>query len=89
MRHSAYATSPSLTVKYSGHPVTLHTTYPPTLRAIQDQVEAELGVTFNHVMLNKYEDGNVYIGRHSDTKENKVSCFITSICVRMTLTPLD
>lgn len=69
----AYTTSPSLTVTYSNHPVTLHTEYPPTLRAIQDKVEAELGVTFNHVLLNKYENGNVYIGKHSDTKQNKVS----------------
>jgi hypothetical protein len=27
---------------------------------------------FNHVMLNRYDDGTVYIGRHRDTKENNV-----------------
>lgn len=36
---------------------------------------------FNHVMLNRYDDGTVYIGRHRDTKENNVrmqeTCFYT------------
>ena len=27
---------------------------------------------FNHVLLNLYDDGTVYIGRHRDTKENNV-----------------
>lgn len=31
--------------------------YPPALRAVQDKVEEKLGVKFNHVMLNLYEDG--------------------------------
>ncbi|KAF8759955.1 RuvB-like helicase [Rhizoctonia solani] len=79
---AAYATDPRLTVKYSGHPVILHTEYPPTLRKIQDQVEEQLGVTFNHVMLNKYEDGSVYIGKHSDTKENKVIASVSLGAVR-------
>ncbi|KAG9121461.1 hypothetical protein FRC07_002581 [Ceratobasidium sp. 392] len=79
---AAYATSPALTVKYSGHPVQLHTTYPPTLRKIQDMVESQLGVTFNHVMLNRYEDGSVYIGKHSDTKENKVIASVSLGAVR-------
>ncbi|KAF8730025.1 2OG-Fe(II) oxygenase superfamily, partial [Rhizoctonia solani] len=79
---AAYATDPQLTVKYSGHPVILHTEYPPALRKIQDQVEEQLGVTFNHVMLNKYEDGSVYIGKHSDTKENKVIASVSLGAVR-------
>lgn len=33
------------------------------------------GGGFNHVMLNRYEDGSIYIGRHSDTKENNVRTF--------------
>jgi len=45
--------------------------YPPVLRDIQDQVEKRLGVTFNHVMMNLYEDGTVYIGNHRDNIENK------------------
>jgi hypothetical protein len=68
----AYTTSSSLIVTYSDHPVKLHTTYPPTLRKIQNMVESELGVTFNHVLLNRYEDGSIYIGKHSDGKENRV-----------------
>lgn len=46
-----------MTVKYSGHDVKLHHEYPETLRAIQDLVEEHTGVSFNHVMLNLYEDG--------------------------------
>ncbi|CAE6418864.1 unnamed protein product [Rhizoctonia solani] len=79
---AAYTTDPDLTVKYSGHPVILHTDYPPALRTIQDQVEEQLGVTFNHVMLNKYEDGSVYIGKHSDTNENKVIASVSLGAVR-------
>jgi hypothetical protein len=45
--------------------------YPTVLRQIQDQVEEMLGVKFNHVMLNLYEDGTVYIGNHRDNIENK------------------
>lgn len=54
---TAYATDPSLVVKYSGQVVKMQYEYPPLLREIQDQVEKELGVTFNHCMLNMYEDG--------------------------------
>lgn len=28
---------------------------------------------FNHLMLNRYDDGTIYIGRHRDVKENNVS----------------
>lgn len=54
---SAYATDPELVVKYSGQIVKMQYEYPPLLREIQDRVEAELGVTFNHCMMNWYEDG--------------------------------
>ena len=39
---------------------------------IQTRVEKAVGVTFNHVMLNRYEDGTVYIGKHSDHIDNLV-----------------
>ncbi|RDB26076.1 DNA oxidative demethylase ALKBH2 [Hypsizygus marmoreus] len=69
---AAYATDPKLTLKYSGQVVDMHYEYPPLLRQIQDEVEEKLGVTFNHVMLNLYEDGSVYIGNHRDNLENRV-----------------
>lgn len=62
-----------MTVKYSGHVVTIHNTYPDILSEIQKRVEELLGETFNHVMLNHYKDGTEYIGKHRDTKENKVN----------------
>ncbi|KAI5476257.1 alpha-ketoglutarate-dependent dioxygenase alkB-like protein [Pseudohyphozyma bogoriensis] len=72
-RHiAAYASDPDLVVKYSGSTVDMHFDYPPTLKAIQEQVEERLGVKFNHVMLNLYEDGGVYIGNHRDNRENRV-----------------
>lgn len=65
-------------VKYSGHTVNLHHEYPPLLTMIQKKVEAKLGEVFNHVMLNRYDNGKEYIGKHRDTKENKVRLSQTS-----------
>lgn len=42
---------------------------------------------FNHVMLNRYEDGSVYIGKHSDTKENKVRPKRNDLTSRLTSLP--
>lgn len=70
----AYSTDPELVLKYSGQVVDMKYTYPPVLRTIQDQVEERLGVKFNHVMLNLYENGTVYIGNHRDHIENKYVC---------------
>lgn len=67
----AYSTDPNLTLKYSGQIVDMKYEYPALLRDIQEQVEKRLGVNFNHVMLNLYEDGSVYIGNHRDNIENK------------------
>lgn len=53
----AYATDPNLVVKYSGQVVDMKYEYPPLLAEIQKHVEERLGVTFNHCMLNFYEDG--------------------------------
>lgn len=59
-------------VKYSGHTVELHQDYPELLLEIEKKVEDLLCESFNHVMLNRYESGKEYIGKHRDTKENKV-----------------
>ncbi|KDR72175.1 hypothetical protein GALMADRAFT_765543 [Galerina marginata CBS 339.88] len=56
---AAYSTDPDLILKYSGQTVDMKYEYPPVLRAIQDQVEERLGVKFNHVMLNLYDDINI------------------------------
>lgn len=69
---SAYANDPGLVVKYSGAVVELHTDYPAVLSSIQTIVEEKLDVQFNHVMLNLYDKGDVYIGLHSDSLENRV-----------------
>ena len=71
-RRLAYGQDESLLVKYSGHTVTVHHSYPALLQRIQSIVEERLGEAFNHVMLNRYASGNEYIGKHRDTKENKV-----------------
>lgn len=62
-----------MVVRYSGHTVDLHFDYPPILQSIQSAVEKKLGEKFNLVMLNQYQDGKEYIGKHRDTKENRVS----------------
>ena len=69
----------------------MHYTYPSVIRDIQKLLEKTLGfvpdaskedkdkdtlMAFNHVMLNKYDNGDVYIGQHSDTRENKVEFLI-------------
>lgn len=73
---AAYATAPGLHLKYSGHPVELHAPFPPLLNHIASLLSSAdcLGeeVRFNHCMLNRYDDGSIYIGRHSDNIENKV-----------------
>lgn len=69
---ATYAADPKLTLKYSGHVVDFLYEYPPLLRKIQDEVEQRLGMTFDHVMLNLYENGSVYIGRHRDNVEERV-----------------
>ncbi|KAG0659200.1 hypothetical protein C6P46_005253 [Rhodotorula mucilaginosa] len=69
---AAFATDPSLDVNYSGTTVRMSYDYPPLLREIQDLVEAKLDVKFNHVMLNLYENGQIYIGNHRDNRENRV-----------------
>ncbi|KAG8830326.1 hypothetical protein FRC17_005052 [Serendipita sp. 399] len=46
--------------------------YPALLVEIQNRVSEVLGVGFDHVMLNWYQDGSVHIGKHRDTKENQV-----------------
>ncbi|GAA5988379.1 hypothetical protein JCM10908_003538 [Rhodotorula pacifica] len=69
---AAFATDPALTVKYSGTEVQMSYDYPPLLRKIQDLVEERLKVKFNHVMLNLYENGQIYIGNHRDNRENRV-----------------
>ncbi|KZT54972.1 hypothetical protein CALCODRAFT_437771 [Calocera cornea HHB12733] len=74
---AAYSASPDLVVKYSGTTVVMHHPYPDVLLEIQEALQAVLGVEFNHVMLNRYEDGGVSIGRHSDTLENKVIASIS------------
>lgn len=83
---AAYATDPDLTLKYSGQTVTMNYPYPTFLKDIQMAVEAALGISFNHVMLNRYEDGQVYIGKHSDHIDNKVSTDSFAINLLLTWT---
>lgn len=59
---AAYSTVPDATLKYSGSEIMMNHPFPPVLETIRIRLEEELGVKFNHVMLNRYEDGNIYIG---------------------------
>lgn len=38
----------------------------PVLRGLVDRVNAHVGVAFNHVLANRYRDGNDSMGMHSD-----------------------
>lgn len=59
---AAYSTVPDATLKYSGSTIVMNYPFPPVLETIRTRLESELGVKFNHVMLNRYDDGSVYIG---------------------------
>ena len=62
-RHiAAYSTTPNATLNYSGTSVVMHHPFPPVLAKMQEMLERKLGVRFNHCMLNRYDDGSVYIG---------------------------
>ncbi|KAE8219330.1 hypothetical protein CF319_g6953 [Tilletia indica] len=67
---AAYATTSDLKLTYSGHPVEMHHPFPPLLTQIATHLTQTLQIDFNHVMLNLYEDGSRYIGKHRDNKEN-------------------
>ncbi|WWC61679.1 uncharacterized protein I303_104264 [Kwoniella dejecticola CBS 10117] len=72
-RHiAAYSTTPNATLSYSGSKINMMYPFPPVLEKIRERLEHDLGVKFNHCMLNKYEDGSVYIGKHSDNLNNLV-----------------
>lgn len=51
-----------MNMKYSGAEIDVHHPFPPALEAMRLRVQADLGITFNHVLLNRYDDGSVYIG---------------------------
>ena len=59
---AAYSTTPNATLKYSGTTIDMNYPFAPVLDEIRCRLEQELGVKFNHVMLNRYDDGNIYIG---------------------------
>jgi hypothetical protein len=73
IRRTAFSTHPGLELKYSGHQVEMHAPFPPVLERIASILSTDecLGsdVKFNHAMLNCYENGQVYIGKHSDNCE--------------------
>ncbi|KAK8864240.1 hypothetical protein IAR55_001486 [Kwoniella newhampshirensis] len=71
-RIAAYSTTSNATLSYSGSAITMHHPFPPVLERIRIRLEEELEVKFNHVMLNRYDDGGVYIGKHSDNLNNLV-----------------
>lgn len=62
-RHiAAYSTEPNMTLAYSGSEISMNYPYPDVLTRMQERLEEELGVKFNHCMLNRYDDGSVMIG---------------------------
>jgi hypothetical protein len=58
---AVYATR-AMDIKYSGTAITVHYPFPPALDRMRRQVQDALGVDFNYVLLNRYDDGTVYIG---------------------------
>ncbi|WRT66185.1 uncharacterized protein IL334_003138 [Kwoniella shivajii] len=69
---AAYSTIPNATLSYSGSKIIMNYPFPPILESIRRKLQGDLGVKFNHCMLNRYDDGTVYIGKHSDNLNNLV-----------------
>ncbi|KAK9899207.1 hypothetical protein P389DRAFT_45420 [Cystobasidium minutum MCA 4210] len=69
-------------IKYSGTEVPLVKDHPEILKEIQETLEKKLQVRFNHSMLNRYKDGSVHIGSHSDNLENLCIASISLGAVR-------
>lgn len=61
-------------IKYSGTEVPLEKAHPRILQEIQAELEDRLKTRFNHCMLNRYDDGSVHIGSHSDNMGRSKSC---------------
>ena len=59
---AAYSTTPNAKLKYSGTEIDMNYPFPPIMEAMREKLQGELGVKFNHVMLNRYDDGSIYIG---------------------------
>ncbi|RXK38521.1 hypothetical protein M231_04153 [Tremella mesenterica] len=74
---AAYSIYPNTSLSYSGTNITMHHPFPPILETMRQRLEQELGVKFNHCMLNRYDSGDVYIGKHSDNLNNLVIASIS------------
>lgn len=72
----AYATEP-FELKYSGQSLSMLTEWPPAVLEAKEMAEQQLGCSFNHCMLNMYEDGSVHIGAHRDNAENNIIAAIS------------
>ncbi|QGG79682.1 alpha-ketoglutarate-dependent dioxygenase AlkB [Litorivicinus lipolyticus] len=57
----------AVTYRYSGR-VLEPRPLSPLLCSLREQVERTLGMRFNHVLINRYRDGNDYMGWHRDNE---------------------
>lgn len=62
-----------LPYRYSGQTLEIRPS-PPALVELQARVEAALGETFNHVLLNRYRDGQDHMSRHADNEPELGRC---------------
>lgn len=81
---TSYITSPALASFYSGYIVKVNYPYPPLIEEIRSAVSRKLGLQFDHVLLNWYQDGDSHIGKHRDSKENQVSRIGWGVITRLT-----
>ncbi|CAG8608251.1 10911_t:CDS:1 [Scutellospora calospora] len=63
----SFGSTPDKVYRYSGTAAKVDSIeYPPSIKIIQDKIESILDTKFNFVLLNWYQNGNDYIGAHSD-----------------------
>ena len=59
-------------MKYSNHDAKVSFPFPDVISTIAQKLKVIIKVDFTHCMVNYYQDGSVYIGKHNDNYNNQV-----------------
>ncbi|RIB28519.1 hypothetical protein C2G38_1903738, partial [Gigaspora rosea] len=69
----SFGSTPEMAYHYSGTSAKVDSNdYPPSIKIIKEKIESILNAKFNFVLLNWYQNGNEYIGEHSDSEKGLV-----------------
>ncbi|CAG8659268.1 10096_t:CDS:1, partial [Racocetra fulgida] len=69
----SFGSTPDKVYHYSGTSAKVDSIeYPTSIKIIQEKIETILNAKFNFVLLNWYQNGDEYIGEHSDSEKGLV-----------------